>query len=75
MVLGPNHKLSFCFPPDLWLLGSEGASLHPGGADLLGGNLGTGTKHRSYWVWEVAWKLFLGTRLLDNLSSSLGQVL
>jgi hypothetical protein len=19
----PNHKLNFCFPPDLWLLGSE----------------------------------------------------
>jgi hypothetical protein len=39
---------------------------------LLRNNLETGARHGS--CWGVTWKLMLGTGLLVNLSSNLGQV-
>jgi len=53
----------------------SGADLSSKGADLLGNDLETGARRRSFGGWGVAWKPLLGTDLLVNSSSDFGQVL
>jgi hypothetical protein len=71
----PNHKLNFYFPSDWWMSGCEASGSPCNLADLLGNNLETGTRCRFCWGWVVTWKVVLGTNLLVNSNSNLGQVL